>query len=404
MPKPIFQIASILLTAAVVVFIASCSRKNEVTKQGHDFIEEARWIHSVLISGKALPENAGLQKELDAHRAILEKKAALYRKNFVEKAGPFLKERSPKHLPEKLVYPFGGGDLAAAIASFPEATEITTISLESAGDPRHLPKTNLVDLKKALADVRRVLGTYYDDLDNNNVNVVGLEKTDVPSQVALSIGEAALYGYSPVSLRFFRVETDGSLHYFGNTEIASLENTKGVKIHGGWFNPICSHAFLNMEIVYTRDGKPKQLVHRHFSANLEDSEFDNSPLLAHLKRKGKISAMTKAAAYLMWRSDFSKVRDYLLSNMTFMISDSTGILPEDAKRAGFTPESYGVFNGAFVSKKDLVGKSNSRMLREWWKAEPYRTLPFRYGYSDIYGSNHLIIFRPASVDTKKPAQ
>lgn len=383
--------------------LASCSGGGDTAKQGRDFATEAKWIHSVLISGNAPFEAKGLQAELDAHRIFLEKKAEVYRKNFVEKAGPFLKALRPARLPEKLVYPFGGGDLAAAIASFPEATEITTISLESAGDPRQLPKTNLAGLRAALADVRRVLGTYYDDLDNNNVNVVGLEKTDVPSQVALSIGEASLYGYTPVSLRFFRIEADGSLHYLDNPEIGALENTKGVKIHGGWFNPICSHAFLNMEIVYERDAKPKRLIHRHISANLEDSQFDHSPLLAHLRSKGKISAMTKAAAYLMWRGDFSAIRNYLLQNMTFMIADSTGILPEDAKRAGFTPISYGVFNGAFVSKKDLVGKSNSQALRDWWKAEPQRDLPFRYGYSDIYGSNHLLIFR-RTVDTKKPAQ
>ena len=43
---------------------------------------------------------------------------------------------APKDLPTALVYPFGGGDLMAALQLFPEATEITTISLELAGDPR----------------------------------------------------------------------------------------------------------------------------------------------------------------------------------------------------------------------------------------------------------------------------
>ncbi len=391
--KPLIPPLFLLNTFFLILWTVSCGRQDESSLTGRNFIEEARWIKAVLIEGDPKGISGVDAAVLKSHGEFLKKKSDFYQKNFVAKAAPFLTDLRPKNLPVKLVYPFGGGDLAAALVSFPDVEEITTLSLESAGDPRQLPLKDSAKIREALLDIQRVLGTYYADLDNNNVNVLGLEKTFVPSQVALSIAEASLFDYHPISLRFIRIQPSGTLHYYDDAEIRGMEATRGVKIHGGWFNPICSHAFLNMEIIYERSREPKRLIHRHLSANLDDSQFAGSPALAHLKAKGKVSAMTKAAAYLMWRDDFSSIRNYLLEHMEFMISDSTGILPLAGRKAGFEVTSYGVFNGAFVAKKDLVGKSNSLSLRDFWKKEPYRVLPFRYGYSDIYGSNHLLVFR-----------
>ena len=51
--------------------------------------------------------------------------------------GPaLLSQVVPRDLPPTVVYPFGGGDLLTALVMFPKATEITTLSLEPAGDPR----------------------------------------------------------------------------------------------------------------------------------------------------------------------------------------------------------------------------------------------------------------------------
>ena len=48
-------------------------------------------------------------------------------------------------------------------------------------------------------------------------------------------------------------------------------------------------------------------------------------MLAHLEAKGLVSAMTRAADFLLWRRDFSRIRDYLTSHLVWMISDTTGI-------------------------------------------------------------------------------
>jgi hypothetical protein len=134
-------------------------------------------------------------------------------------------------------------------------------------------------------------------------------------------------------------------------------------------------------------------VHRHIAANLADGALDKTPgLLRYLESKGQVSAMTKAASYLLWRPDFAKVRGYLLAHAVFMISDSTGIPPEFARPAGFEQQTYGRFSGSFLGAS---GRLNTQ-FRELWKSQPARDLPFRYGYIDSGRHNHLLVTRKAS--------
>jgi len=100
--------------------------------------------------------------------------------------------------------------------------------------------------------------------------------------------------------------------------------------------------------------------------------------------------MTKAASYLLWREDFSDIRDYLLTHMTFMVADSTGPSPASARKAGFELETYGRFTGTFIASRKTV----SDEYVELWKDEPYRELPFRYGYPDAAHNSHLVLMRP----------
>ena len=61
-----------------------------------------------------------------------------YVDGWVKKARAFFEEHVPKDVPKKVVYPFAGGDLSTALTVYPDADEITTMSLEPAGDPRTL--------------------------------------------------------------------------------------------------------------------------------------------------------------------------------------------------------------------------------------------------------------------------
>jgi hypothetical protein len=156
-----------------------------------------------------------------------------------------------------------------------------------------------------------------------------------------------------------------------------------------------------MELTFRKAGDVKAplVTHRHFAWNLGDNGFKGSALEKHLQAKGKIAAMTKAASYLIWTSSFRAIRDYLLANMAWMVSDSTGIEPKAATRAGFVQLTYGTYEGAFLP--DAKPEVDEQMLAMWTE-QPKRKLPFRYGYPDNAKHVHLMITKPKPGKKPKP--
>jgi hypothetical protein len=297
-------------------------------------------------------------------------------------------------VPTTVVYPFGGGDLGSALITFPDAREITTISLEHAGDPTRLAKLDKKQLKAALAAYRDAIEGLLALHDSTSENMRKLERGGIPGQLAFHITGMTALGFEPVALRFVTLEPAGTVHALTAAEVEALAPRKARKVKGGWVDTDFSEAFNHMELTFRKAGDPKApaIVHRHFAANLANKAFKDSPLHKHLLAKGKVAAMTKAASYLLWMDSFSEIRDYLLANMTWMASDSTGIPPRFAKKAGFTQITYGTFAGAFLEEAD---PSTGEAMAKLWSTQPHRKLAFRYGYPDSAQNLHLMITQPA---------
>jgi hypothetical protein len=324
-------------------------------------------------------------------------------KHYVTKARAFFAKKLPANLPTTVVYPFGGGDLLSALVTFPNAREITTISLEHAGDPTRLAgMTKKSQLATALLDYRNAVAGLLSLHDSTSENMRKLEMGGIPGQLSFHIVGMTANGFEPVSLKYFKFEDDGSIHYFSQAEIDALTAKIAKKKRPSWVDTDFSEAFTNMELTFRKAGDPNAplVVHRHFAWNLGDNGFKGSALDKHLQAKGKIVAMTKAASYLIWTSSFRAIRDYLLANMVWMVSDATGIEPKAAKKAGFVQTTYGTYKGAFL--EEAVPGVNDQMV-EMWEKQPKRKLPFRYGYPDNEKHVHLMITAPKPAPPpKKP--
>ena len=99
--------------------------------------------------------------------------------------------------------------------------------------------------------------------------------------------------------------------------------------------------------------------------------------------------MTKAASFLLWWSEFSTIREYLLNNVEWMISDATGLLPRYAKPAGFEQKTWGRFDGPFLPQ----AKAETAEMTRLWQSNPAQPLDFRYGYPDNAKHSHLMVTR-----------
>jgi hypothetical protein len=351
---------------------------------GHDFTPDVKALLAVGACGDA-PAPADFDpKLLTGHCEIVKKAQADYLDQWVKPAHHFFQEHVPHDIPRKVVYPFAGGDLSTALTVYPSADEITTISLEPAGDPRDLSHLKGRELDAALKKVEYELKFLYRVNFSNTLNMIdAMREGSLPTLLIFGLSALKIHGYEIVGVRYFRIEPDGSLHYLDDAEVAAAPAPGKAKPQ------VRNRIFANVEIQFRRPGGRVQ-VYRHIQQNLDNEHLKQDPrVLRHLEGKGAIAGMTKAASYLLSWDSFSMMRGYLTDHVAWMVSDATGVAPKWGKPAGFEYETFGEFIGPHIQ----AGGSVAKDWRVEFEAEPKRDLPFRFGYYDKRNANHLVIMR-----------
>ncbi len=380
-----------MLTLTMVSLVAAVDAG---TSEGPaEFIDDVRGLFQVVTCQDGAAPAPLDAKTVAAYCAKMTPRFQRFREHWGVTARDFIAAQRPQALPPELVYPFGGGDLMMALTSFPDAQVITTLSLELAGDPRRLKRvTDKALLAQSLNALDEAATTTLLSNDSKSVNLSKLQRGELPGQLSMHLMGLALHDLVPVSVRFFRVEDDGALHYYTATEIDALEGVKATRLKETWKSPDFSPAFANVEVQYVPKGQPSapRRVHRHIGANLSDEGLSKAPgLQRHLTGKGRVAAMTKAASYLLWNQNFAQLRDFLVAHADFMISDSTGVPPRYWKKQGCSVETFGSFQRSFLG----TWEGYQAELREAFASA--KKLPMRFGYPD--GSpekrNHFMVAR-----------
>lgn len=402
--------------------------------EGHDFIDDATLLYRVAACGGTEAVDAKWQKIVDKHCKAITTRLAAFRTQYFDKGRAWFTANVPASVPKTVVYPFGGGDLLSALVAFPEATEITTISLELGGDPRRLKTLTAKQLEISLSGLRAEIGGLISVGSNTTVNLSAGQHNDLPAQVSSFLLGLVAGGYEPVAMKFFALDDAGNIKYLEKADIdaqdaadaARIKKTKKsrakavasagsagarsaaeggaqsiaageVKDNGqpkhDWQSPNFSLAFSNVEIQYRKIGETAVRTHRHIGWNLGDAWLKTHPqLIRHLEKKGDVTMLVKGASYLLWRPHFSKVRGYILDHLAWMLSDSTGVPPAYAKPAGMEQETFGAYSGAFL--EDVRGGKHDEAFIELWQKQKKRRLPFRFGYVDMNKQAHVVITRP----------
>ena len=350
---------------------------------GIDFVAQARVLFRVAACGPTGEVPARFDAAIvERHCTELGHATDEYKKSWVDVAKPFLATLRPKDLPDVVVYPFGGGDLVSALATFPDAMEFTTISLEPAGDIRPIDRLAPDRLAHELAVHRAHLERLFEKAHSRTENLEKESKTDLPGEIVFDLAALVVHGQEPVGLRYFRLKPDGSLAYVTQADLDLAAHRPNE----------LRNLFQNAELRFrSGEGGPIRTL-RHIAYNLDDAHLKaDGSLLAHLSAKGKVAAMTKAATHLLWSDHFSLIRGWLIDHTDWMISDSTGIPPRFAQAAGFVQDTFGIFEGP--SPFGLPDKRDADDLKRLFKSEPVRDLAFRYGYPDETGHAHLLVTR-----------
>lgn len=378
--------------------------KSALPVETTDFAAQVRVLFRVAACGSddAIPERwtakVAHAAAIDRHCKTMTELYASYKRAWADRAGQFIAALRPADLPKTVVYPFGGGDLTSALVVYPDATEVTTISLEAAGDARVIDTISKPQLLEDLATIGHDVRRLYRAAHSTTKSLQAASHSELPGTLMFALAALAVHDMEPVSLRYFDIKPDGTLAYVTSgdldrraEELATAKREKKTSKHH-WYEQ--DSPFANVEIQFRPrgDAKAPLRTYRHIVANLDDPHMQQDErVLVHLRAKGKVAVMTKAASFLLWWDDFSKIRDYLLQHTAWMISDASGLPPRHAEAAGFEQITYGEFTGPYF----IQDPKNTRAdMVKMWAKQPKRPLPFRFGYPDQDKHNHLMITRP----------
>jgi hypothetical protein len=368
----------LLVTAALL--IPATARADEAA----ELVDEAKELLIVGACADGTPTKVK-PDAIAAHCKALKKMQADYKGSWQAHATAFFDKHVPKSIPKTVVYPFAGGDLASALAVFPDADEITTIALEPAGDPRALAKLSPKEIAAQLRLSAKGMDLLYRRNYSHTMDMIDFMRgAKLPTQLIFSLSALSLYGYEPTSMKYFTLVDGGGIKYLTKADLDAADKIKDVGKR--------NMALANVEIKFRKIGGKKQQTFRHLVANLDDQHLKKSPqALDHLVKKGRISAMTKAASFLLMFDGFNTMRKYIIDNVDWMVSDATGLSPKYGKSVGFEYETHGTFERSEMD----AGAPFSPVWAAEFKAQPKRDLKFRFGYPDHKFRNHLIIMRKA---------
>lgn len=348
-----------------------------------DFIAEAK---ELLVVGACAEGTSTRVKPaiVAAHCKSVTATQAEYKKAWITPASEFFKRLVPAGLPKTVVYPFSGGDLSTALTVYPDADEITTLSLEPAGDARALAKLPEAQIKQALGVVASELRWLYTINFSKTMNMISaMRGARLPTQLIFSLSALHIHGYEPVSVRYFKLTADGDITYLTADDIAKADKIRHVYT--------ANVTFGNVEIRFRKIGSKREQTYRHVMANLDNKHLKawDAPV-KHLAKKGKVAGMTKAASYLLSFGDFSTIRKYITDNVQWMVSDTTGVLPTHGTAAGFEYETYGEWT---CSNMDIGNGGIRPIWKGLWAGQPKRELKFRFGYANCRHGHHLVVMR-----------
>jgi hypothetical protein len=336
-----------------------------------EFDEQARLMFRVAACAGDAQVPGRLEKIVDDHCQRLGKLNERYRERWLGPIMAFLDGLTPEGLPDRVLYPFGGEDLVSALAAFPEASEITIISLEKGGDPRKLERIGGEELAESLERSREHLKFLMDVAFHRTEDLEKMAEDPLPEQLVGALWAMAVHDREPVSLRFFQVQDDGSLAYVTDN-------------------------FDDFELTFRKPGGPLQ-TYRHMATDLSNGGLKRAPgVVAYVEQRAPFVSVIKAASFLLWKSYFSTIRDLLLDHAVFIVSDATAPLPRHARAKGFEQIPYGIFTGPEVAFAEGGETEASEPFIELWKEKAKGTVPVRWGYLDAKRKKHLLI-------TRKPA-
>ncbi len=272
----------------------------------------------------------------------------------------------------KIFYPFSGPDFLNVHTFFPDADTIMMIGLEPLGK---LPPLETMSPDSANRLYPRVEKSLYSVLSFSFFQTISMAK-DLKTQelngtMPLITLFMARHNQMVLSARYIQLDADG------NIQSIETENAEqGVR---------------GTEIKYRKPDSDKVQVLYYYSVNLVDFKLkQNKPFLAYLNSAGKVTTYLKSASYLLHKSYFGTVAEFITSHSQYVLQDDSGMPLKYFKDEQWDKTFYGTYDKPI----DMFARHYQADLRKAYHdslAAP-RKLPFGIGYDWRVNASNLMLF------------
>ncbi|SHI29150.1 hypothetical protein SAMN02745146_0382 [Hymenobacter daecheongensis DSM 21074] len=284
---------------------------------------------------------------------------------------------SARQAAQTVFYPFSGPDFLNVATMFPTSQTYVLIGLEPVGSvPRRATLENPRLFPALKASLWSVLNFSF---FRTNDMAVDLKSVELDGSLPLLMLFAARTGHQVTAIRYVQLNTQGQLL---DADTATIRKP-GPKIIPG----------VEMQLL-NESGQKKQLY--YFSADLSDWKLgtNKEAALKYVRTLGPLVTYVKSATYLMHKTYFSKVRNLILEQSSFVLQDDSGIAMKYFRPADWQFTYYGVYKRPI----NLFAKQYQPELTKAYadSAHRPRPLPFGTGYNWRQNDSNLLLARRRS--------
>ena len=345
------------------LFLLCCTALQSIRGSDNDPDATAKFLAGLPVRGTSL-ENRSLERPWATHATELDKIWNRFDQNQLSKIqawdpqflGDYYADTAP------VFYMFSGPDFLYPSALFPSARTYILCGREPVGPVPDIDKLSGTELPKALMKLRRSLNSIL----SWSFFITEKMKTD--------LSHTQLNGTLPV-LYVFLARTGATIE---SVSLVSLDADGNIvdngKTHG-----------VRIDFANSKGG---QQTLYYFSTDLSDDGIKRDPgFMKFCQSEAPGLTLLKAASYLMHRTRFPQVRDFLLNCSKVIVQDDSGIPEKYFDRSKWNVRFCGKYAGPI------------RRFRQFWQADlaksyaaaPPIPLSFGFGYEWRPNKSSLII-------------
>jgi hypothetical protein len=353
--------------------------------------DTARFLAGLPLPAEAqLAAKFGDHRRYQRHRRRIEWAWAGFERGTLRPLATWARAELPQDTPF-VFYPFSGPDIVHALRFFPSCPSFVLVGLEALGaipDPEKAPRP---DVLRGLDDmdlpIRQLLGLKFFRTADMKTQ---LRAHRYAGMAGLLMFFLARMNQEILDARFVTLTEAGEV-----VAAASPVQATGIQIvfrARDAANPD-SKADSKADA-----GAADERTVTYWKANLSDKTWaENQALLRFLDRQGPPVTLLKAASYLMFKRQFTHIKEEIVGRSRAIVQEASGVPFRDLTNGRWNLRLYGRYAGVIP----LFRIRNQPALRRALAEESRGPLPFPFGYDRIRRRSHLIFAESTAVSTTR---